>query len=262
MTETARSEHALNGRTIVVTRPVGQAAGLCKTIEKLGGRALCFPVLGIAPVLDRSAIVSVAQRLDAFDLAFFVSPNAVEYALEAILQTREWPPSLKVATVGKGSERALRARGFDDVISPDAGFDSESVLALPAFAAEAVRGRRILILRGDGGRDLLGETLVARGAEVEYLSCYRRFCPDTRPALLLEPLRRHVVDGLLLSSSEGARNLVAIIGAASVPLFDNTPVFASHPRIAAQCRQLGFARVVEAEAGDEGSLRTIISYFG
>jgi uroporphyrinogen-III synthase len=64
-----------------------------------------------------------------------------------------------------------------------AAFDSESVLALPAFQAPAVAGRRVLILRGDGGRDLLGDTLRARGAEVEYLTCYHRNGPTRRSRL-------------------------------------------------------------------------------
>tara|TARA_R110001583_G_scaffold184037_2_gene343067 strand:+ start:57068 stop:57856 length:789 start_codon:yes stop_codon:yes gene_type:complete len=257
-----RISDALNGRTIVVTRPQEQAESLCRAIEQRGGTALRFPVIGIGPLADRSEIERVAGRLDTFDLAFFVSPNAVRYALDGLLVARDWPASLRVATVGKGSERALAARGFDKVIAPESGFDSESVLALPAFAPAAVRGHRILVLRGDGGRDLLGETLVARGAEVEYLSCYRRFCPDVEPDRLLEPVKRREVDGVLLSSSEGARNLADIVGAAGMVLLSDVPVFASHPRIAAQCRELGFARVIEAGAGDEGALRTIISYFG
>lgn len=257
-----RDSGRLSGRTIVVTRPEGQAESLCRAIEALGGQSVCFPVLGIAAVEDRSATEDVARRLDTFDIAFFVSPNAVNYGLDGLLKSRAWPARLQAATVGKGSERALRARGFSEVIAPDSGFDSESVLALPAFAEEAVRGHRVLVLRGDGGRDLLGETLVARGAEVEYLSCYRRFCPEADASALLDPLRRHQIDALLLTSSEGARNLVKIIGAENVALFDDLPVFASHPRIAAQCRALGFSRVIEAGAGDEGSLSTIISYFG
>lgn len=262
MSSTVASAGDLQGRTIVVTRPETQAASLCHAIEQAGGRALCFPVLGIGALADPSAIERLAPRLDRFDIAFFVSPNAVEYGLDALSKTRAWPPALRVATVGKGSERALNARGFAHVIAPDGGFDSEAVLALPEFAPSAVRGRRILVLRGDGGRELLGDTLVERGAKVEYLACYRRFCPATDPERLLGPLRAHAVDGVLLSSSEGARNLAGILGEEGVQLCRDVPLFASHPRIVEQCRALGFQLVLEAGAGDDGSLRTIISYFG
>lgn len=128
-------------------------------------------------------------RLDEFDLAFFVSPNAIHHALEFILARRAWPATLRVSTVGKGSGKVLRQRGFGDPIVPEHGFDSESVLALAEFAAEAVRGRKVVIFRGDGGRDLIRNTLRERGAQAEYVTCYRRYCPtpDLRCCWSLPP---------------------------------------------------------------------------
>lgn len=246
----------------MVTRPAGQAETLCRAIEARGGRALNFPLLAVSPVVDRSAFDEIAPRLDAFDLAFFVSPNAVRFALDGLLAVRKWPERLRVATVGKGSERALAERGFENVIAPAAGFDSEAVLALPEFAADAVRGRSVLVLRGDGGRDLLGETLVERGARVEYLACYRRSCPEIDPALLLGPVLRGEVDALLLTSSEGARNLAAIVGAEGMGVLGDLPILVPHARIAAQCRALGLTHVIATEAGDEGLLRALVQHFG
>lgn len=253
---------ALNGRRIVVTRPLAQAASSCRAIEALGGTALCFPLLAVGPVEDRSVFADVAPRLDDFDLAFFVSPNAVSFALDGLLAQREWPPHLRLATVGKGSERALTERGFRDVIAPATGFDSEAVLELPAFSADAVRGRRVLILRGDGGRDLLGETLVERGAHVEYLTCYHRFCPSICAEQLLGPVRRAEVDALLLTSSEGVRNLVTLVGDEGMRLLQQLPVFVPHPRIAAQCTACGLEKVFVTDAGDEGLLRALVRHFG
>jgi uroporphyrinogen-III synthase len=160
----------LRGRSIVVTRPAGQADSLCAALAALGAEPLRFPLLTISPVADPAPLEAVARRLAEFELAFFVSPNAVNFALDVMLPVAPWPAELRVATVGKGSEAALAARGFTRVIAPQSGFDSESVLALPAFQAPALTGRRVLILRGDGGRDLLGDTLSARGAIVEYIT--------------------------------------------------------------------------------------------
>ena len=154
-------DQPLAGRSIVVTRPVGQADSLCAALIGLGAEPLLFPLLTISPVADPAPLQAVARRLEDFALAFFVSPNAVNFGLDAILPAAPWPASLPVATVGKGSEGALAARGFTAVIAPQSGFDSESVLALPAFQAQAVAGKRVLILRGDGGRDLLGDTVAA-----------------------------------------------------------------------------------------------------
>lgn len=252
----------LAGRQVVVTRPEGQATSLCAAIRAAGGVPLLFPVLAIAEVEDDAALLAAIDRLDSFDLAFFVSPNAVERGLAAARARRAWPARLAVATVGKGSERALARAGFTDVIAPATGFDSEAVLALPAFAEAAVRGRRVLIFRGDGGRDLLAEVLRQRGAEVEHVSCYRRFRPELDPEMLLGPATRGEVDALLLTSSEGVRNLADMVGAAGCAVLRMLPVFVPHPRIADHARRAGFAVVVETEAGDDGLLRALVHHFG
>lgn len=252
----------LRGRTLVVMRPREQAAGLCERIRAAGGHALQFPVIAVGPALDPAPLEEIVTRLDAFDLAFFVSPNAANYAMQFILARRSWPPGLKVATVGKGSERVLAAYGCAAVIAPQQGFDSEAVIALPEFSAAAVAGRKVLIFRGDGGRELLAETLRERGASVEYVTCYRRFCPKLDPRLLLEPVARGEIDALLLTSSEGVRNLEQMLGAEGLEALRPVMVFASHPRIAAQARAAGFHAVVETPAGDEGLMEALVNHFG
>ncbi len=252
----------LAGRRIVVTRPREQAGSLCAAIRAAGGEPVLFPVLEIGPAPDPGPLEAIAERLDAFDVAFFVSPNAVRHALDVLLARRSWPPALRVATVGKGSERVLHEYGFSDVIAPQAGFDSEAVIALPAFAADAVAGRRILIFRGDGGRDLLGDTLRARGATVEFVTCYRRHCPEVDPAPFVAAARVGQFDALLLTSSEGVRNLAAMVGEDGMVSLRTITVFASHPRIAENAREAGFGTIVDTPAGDDGLLRALASHFG
>lgn len=253
---------ALAGRTLVVMRPLEQAGSLCERIRALGGQAVLFPVIAVGPALDPAPLESVVPRLADFDLAFFVSPNAAHYAMRFILARRAWPAGLRVATVGKGSERVLRGYGFEHVIAPQDGFDSEAVIALPEFSAQAVAGRKVLIFRGDGGRELLADTLRERGASVEYVTCYRRFCPDNDPTLLLDPVARGEVDGLLLTSSEGVRNLRQMLGAEGLAALRGVTVFASHPRIVAQAREAGFTAVVETPAGDDGLMQSLVNHFG
>ena len=248
----------LAGRSIVVTRPAGQADGLCAALRRLGAEPLCFPLLTITPVADTAPLRAVARRLADFSLAFFVSPNAVRFALDAILPVAPWPDSLQVATVGKGSEAALAERGFSRVIAPSIGFDSEAVLALPAFQAEAVAGRQVLVLRGDGGRDLLGDTLTARGARVEYLTCYHRGGPADDPSPLVERARAGRLDALTLTSSEGVAHLLALPGA---EVLKAVPVFVPHPRIADAAGRGGFARVVLTGPGDAGLIDGLLAHF-
>lgn len=252
----------LQGRRIVVTRPQAQAEKLCEDIMVRGGEPVRFPVLAISPAADDSDLLAAVARLDEFDLAFFVSPNAVQYALEFIMARRSWPAHVAVATVGKGSERVLGKFGFDRVIAPRSGFDSESVLALPEFAADAIAGRNVAIFRGDGGRNLLGETLVARGAQVHYVTCYRRHCPDIDPFPLLQRAQRGEIDAITLTSSEGVHNLVEMVGRGGLEALTAIPVFAPHPRIAGFAREAGFTDVVETAPGDAGLMEAIEARFG
>ena len=127
------SNAALAGRGIVVTRPAHQAAPLATMIRAAGGRPLLFPVIDIADVADQRPLAELIDRLDQFDRAIFVSPNAVYKALTLITARRALPVGLAYAAVGRGSVRELARFGVTEVAAP-ARFDSEALLALPEFA--------------------------------------------------------------------------------------------------------------------------------
>ncbi|CAG0944404.1 partial Uroporphyrinogen-III synthase, partial [Gammaproteobacteria bacterium] len=155
--------HTLSGRRIVVTRPAEQAEKLAVLIESRGGHAVRFPVLAIFDAADPGPLQAAAERIDGFDIAVFVSPNAVEKALGAITAQRDWPERVVAAAMGETSARAIARFGVTQIVKPAGGrFDSEALLQRPEFAADAIRGRRVAIFRGDSGRELLGETLEAR----------------------------------------------------------------------------------------------------
>ena len=250
----------LAGRHVVVTRPAQQAQHLAELIAAAGGEAVLFPVLSISAIEDKAPLLALAARLDQFDLAVFVSPNAVEHALTPLLGTRPWPAYTRVATVGKGSERALARFGLTGVIAPSLRFDSEALLQLPEM--QQMAGRRVIIFRGDGGRELLGETLVARGAQVEYLSCYRRGRPAADASPLLALWRRAQLDALTVTSSEGLRNLRAMLDVTGRQFLSQTPLFVPHSRIGEEAAKLGLTRVIATPPGDEGLVAGLIEHFG
>ena len=179
----------LAGKGIVVTRPAHQAEYLADLIRKADGQPMLFPAIAIVDIEDKRPLSALADRLDEFDRAIFVSPNAVYKAMTFIKARRALPPRLTYAAVGRASVRELNKFGVTDVAAP-ARFDSEALLALPELAN--VAGKRVIIFRGAGGRELLGEALAARGARVEYAECYRRERPRADPALLLQAWERHV----------------------------------------------------------------------
>ncbi len=244
----------LAGLNIVVTRPREQAAGLAQRIGSLGGNAILFPLLEIRPVPDSTLLQNLVTRLPAFDLAIFISPNAVRYGMAAIHSTGILPDGLKIATVGMGSAQALLDVGVTGVIVPTEGSDSEALLALPLLTN--VSGWKIVIFRGDGGRELLGETLKARGADVEYITCYQR----SKPAQDVGTLLSHRLDAITLSSSEALVYLWEMFDDAGRKQISSVPLFVSHPRIAEKAHKQGWHKIIQTDRGDDGIVSGLVAW--
>lgn len=249
----------LAGRGILITRPAHQAGTLAALIHAAGGRPVIFPALEILDPADPQPLLDVIERLESYDLAVFISPNAVTRVMERMAGRRSWPAGLRVAAIGKGGVRELERHGIRDVIAPQRSFDSERLLEMPQL--QAVEGQRVLILRGDGGRELLGDTLAARGARVDYVACYRRARPQTDPAPLLQAWAQDGVHATVVTSSEGLRNLFAILGKPGASLLQHTPLLVPHPRIAAVAGELGCNEVIETASGDDGLIEGLIRRF-
>ena len=248
------AELPLAGLKIAVTRPRDQAVQLARRIEQAGGIPLLFPLLDIAPVQDQQALREQISRLAEFDLAIFISPNAVQYGVATIRASCELPKNLKIATVGQGSAKALRELGLANVIAPAERFDSEGLLALPEL--QDVAGWRVLIFRGDGGRELLGDTLKARGATVEYAACYRRSKPQQDIAALLDVKP----DAITVTSSEALDHLWQMLGDAHRDSACGIPLFVPHKRIADLAQRQGWKQVRLTEAGDDGLLSALTAW--
>ena len=251
---------ALAARSIVITRPAGESQRLAALIRDAGGVPLICPAIEILDVPDVSALDAVIDRLDDFDLAIFISPSAVDKAMTRITARRTLPAKLRCAAIGPGGVRALQRFGVGEVISPQGRYDSESLLASPFMQTQAVSGQRVVIFRGDGGRDLLGDTLATRGATVEHVTCYRRGKPTFDAAPLLRTWAQGGVAAVIVTSSEGLRNFCERLGATGQTFMQQTLTVVPHPRIAAVARALGLSRVVESPSGDDALVQTVLRY--
>lgn len=238
----------------MVTRPLEQSTRLAEEIEALGGICIRFPLLEITPIADKQVLNDLVSRLNEYQLAIFISPNAVRYGMEAIQMAGGLPDTVEVATVGLSSAKALRDLGRARVIAPQLRFDSESLLALTEL--QKVSGKRIVIFRGDTGRELLGDTLKERGANVEYITCYHRVKPhrDITELLAANP------DVLCISSSEALHNLHALLGESDRKVLFPRPLFVSHERIALAAHKLGWQNVIVTAGGDEGLLAALTAW--
>lgn len=248
------AEHPLAGLNIVVTRPRDQAARLAGCITAAGGKPLLFPLLEIEAVFDEPALHAQVSRLKQADLAIFISPNAVRYGMAAIRATGGLSASLKVATVGQGSARALQELQIDHVIAPTERFDSEGLLALPEL--QNVAGQHVMIFRGNGGRELLGDTLRQRGATVEYITCYQRSKPGFDPESLLEA----APDAITVTSSEALDHLWEMLDASSRMKLSITALFVPHQRIAEAAKRQGWQHVIVTGSGDDGIMAALIAW--
>lgn len=252
---------ALTGRSVVITRPAGLSHQLEALVREAGGVPRLFPAIEIGDALDPQPLQDAISHLEQFDLAIFISPSAVEKAMTQIAKRGTLPATLRCAAIGPGGARALERFGVREVIVPEnrqGRYDSESLLE-SAFMQE-VRGKRVVIFRGDGGRELLRETLSARGATVQAVTCYRRSQPALDPAPLLQAWVRGTVAAVIITSSEGLHNLCHMVGAAGQDYLRHTLMVVPHPRIAATARAMGMLQVVESASADEALVQTVIQH--
>ena len=245
---------------VLVTRPAGQAQGLCRLIEASGARAIHLPSIEILPPADSSALTRIIDELERFHLAVFVSVNAVTTGLSPILRARDWPGSVLLATVGPASQAAVEALGLTVDLVPDEDYSSEGLLALGAL--QAMQGKRVVIFRGNGGRNTLRDTLQARGAEVEYVEVYRRACPQSADRLQ-QLLHEDALDVVTATSNEALQNLFDMAGTEGRHRLRHLPLVIPGQRQARLAARLGFLQgaVIAGHASDEamaGGVRQLI----
>ncbi|CAN7468247.1 fused uroporphyrinogen-III synthase HemD/membrane protein HemX [Trinickia sp. LjRoot230] len=264
--------------TAVLTRPAGQSAALAARLARDGIDSFEFPLIEIAPVDDVRPLQAALAELEAYALTVFVSPNALDHALAHL--ARRWPAAVPIGVLGPGSLAVLARHGIAapecEVICPagangtgadvtdgtDAAalrFDSEALwTALERrFGSRGLDGKRVLIVRGDGGREWLADRLREAGAQVEAVAAYRRVMPAPASGAWahVRALLAGVPHAWLLTSSEGVRNLDALVRAhlsdAEHAAIRRAPVIAPHARIAQTARALGFDRITQSGPGDE-----------
>ncbi len=258
MAASDKTGKALAGLRVLVTRPAHQAENLCALLEQAGAVPVRFPTIEIAPPLNPQALEDIINRLDRFDYAVFVSTNAVERAMKLIQARRgALPPKLVAVCVGSASAMMLTRFGAQNILHPSERTDSEGLLALPAL--QKVGGRRIVIFRGDGGRELIADTLVARGATVEHAECYRRARPASDPTSIATMLRRAQLDMAVATSTEALRNLYDMLDDDARAALRQTPLVVISERLREYGRTLGWRGAIQVgdTASDEAIVRAI-----
>ena len=263
--------------TVVITRPAGQSSELIGQLHDAGIATLDFPLIDIAPVVDDAPLRAALAALERYTLVVFVSPNAVDQAFAR--SDGIWPHALPIGVVGPGSVQALAGHGVaapaHRVVSPavsgaddeSASFDSEGLFSAidASLGAASLEGKRVLIVRGDGGREWLADRLREAGAEVEVVAAYRRIVPE--PSIggwaRVHELLAGAAHAWLLTSSEGVRNLYELaqehLTADEIAQLKRATLVTPHPRIAQTARALGFDSITVSGAGDQRIVRALLA---
>lgn len=220
---------SLQGFGIAVTRPVDQATKLNARIAGCGGMAIAYPLIDIRPLTDYQAFDETLKAVADTDWAIFISSNAVQNGLPRVLNRyKSLPSQLKFAAIGPVTAQELLAlgkpAGLQQVLTPTERFDSESLLNLPQM--QMMQGKKVMIFRGIGGREVLANTLIARGAKVCFAECYQRVNPQTDCSLIATLVAQNKCHAIVVTSSEAMRFLLALANDAA---FDPTNVGETNP---------------------------------
>jgi len=226
-------------------------------LEAAGHEAISLPSIEILEPADNYRLEALADTLEEYDLAVFVSVNAVRMGVEFILNQRDWPESTRIATVGASSAEALLPYGLSVDLMPEHQYNSEALLALDEL--QDMSGQCVVIFRGNGGREVLRDTLLARGADVDYVEVYQRACPVVNVRRMQTLLQPDFLDCITITSNEALQNLYAMAGPEGQPLLVRIPLVVIGPRQAMLAQQLGFVQppVIAANASDEAVVAAI-----
>lgn len=255
----------LAGLSVLLTRPAGQADKLSAAIQDLGGQVTALPLLAIEPITERVAVERLKtsiMALDNYDAAIFISTNAATLGLEWI--ENYWPQlpvGLDAYAVGPGTAEILRQLPWA-VHCSDSGVTSEHLLALPGL--QNVAGKRIALFRGQGGRELLAETLRARGARVDYLEIYQRRVPEYSRAVVLKMIDDNAINAAIATSQQILDSLIALLSAESalqqaVPeSLQSLCVVVPSQRVREHALAAGFKQVVDAGGADDKAVLSVL----
>jgi uroporphyrinogen-III synthase len=237
---------------VLVTRPSHQATPLCRLFEAAGAAVTRFAAIEIRPLGDTRMWAAQLGALGDFDLIIFASANAVKYGAALLEQRRDLP----LAAIGPATARSLNQAGYRVSVQPPEGFDSESLLRHPKLTS--VAGHRVLLVKGQGGRELLEQELGRRGAMLTLAEVYRRECPAPAAdelSALESRFERREIQVITATSAEIGGNLLVLATPALRRHFDAAHWLVPSARVADILRQGGIkGQIMRAASAEDQDL--------
>ncbi len=246
--------NALKGSHVLVTRPAHQAENLCRLIEQQGGIAIRFPTLEIVgmdtpldnPPDNPAIATNPLSKLSNCCWLIFISANAVNFALKANGGKIADFKATRIAAIGQATARELQLSGLQVDLIPNAGFDSEALLAMPDM--QQVDGQDILIIRGQGGREELANVLRSRGVNVSYWEVYQRIMPSIDTTEVVDLIEQCKLDAIIVTSCEALQNLLTMLGSNYKNKLTMIPLVVISDRMRRLAVEIGFTQIAVAES--------------
>ena len=243
----------MNGWRLLLTRPADESAALSQELAQKGIFSSSLPLLEIEPIPASDTMRQVIEALARYCAIIVVSKPAARIAMQLLKQYGQQAAGSKWFSVGAATAQILDHHGLN-VSFPPEGDDSEALLQLAALREAVSRpDSRVLIMRGEGGRELLAERMRELGASVDYLELYRRSLPHYAPTALSERINAERLNGLVVSSGQGFEHLRQMAGDAW-PTIAPLPLFVPSPRVAELARAAGAQTVVDCRGASAAAL--------
>ncbi|MFQ6372627.1 uroporphyrinogen-III synthase [Shewanella sp. YIC-542] len=229
---------------VLLTRPSGRNQSMEDALRQRGIPSLTTPLLAVEPLSNPEGETLFHQA----DIIIFISTNAVEFAQQAI--GKPWPANKHYVAVGEATCNALSRLGIKVLSAPKALQQTEGLLTLAELQPAAVNQQQLLIVRGQGGREDLGEALRQRGAKLSYWEVYRRTCPAYDPRQLCQRWQEFGIDTIVLTSGEVLQNLLTLLPKEYFPWLQACHIIVPSIRVERQALTAGLPRVTNAAAAN------------
>jgi len=242
-------------KKVLVTRAKHQSQHLTELIEANDGwQAILFPVMNVLPVSLSTEDSERLACINCFDYIFFISVNAVNFALKLFNGRIEKLQDLRCVAVGGATYNCLVSYGFSNILVSERGFNSESLLSM--LELRDLQGSHCLIVRGKGGRELLADSLLKRGATVDYLETYERVLAENDNMAEVEQLcLQNEISGIVIYSGDALHNLVCLLDKKNIKdKLLTIPLVVISQRVYKIAKEIGFKSIIIAEEASDSAM--------
>lgn len=249
---------ALYGLRVLITRPALQAQELAAQTQYYGGIALHFPTLEIIASKNIKKILLSINKLKEYDFVIFISPNSVFYTAEFIHSICFfWPENTKTIATGPGTASALKQYGLPSDLCPEKDFSGTGLLNLAEL--QNIQQKKILIVKGEGGRHYLVKGLKDRGALIDNLNVYKRQLPKINKT---DIPNQEAIDVIICTSCSGLKNLISLLYPYWQDILFKKQLLVVSSRLANSVKKLGFVKtpLISDNATNTAILQTLFSW--